>query len=82
VESLRDLYGEPEATLEDFVAVVTGEADFDLLRQRRGFERWAKEKGLDRARREIILMVCDFKRANPALTPDQLVRSQWLDQAG
>lgn len=80
--SLRDLYGEPEATLEDFVAVVTGEADFDLLRQRREFERWAKEKGLDRARRELVLMVCDFKRANPGLTPDQLVRSQWLDQTG
>lgn len=82
LESLRDLYGEPEATLEDFVAAVTGEADFDLLRQRRGFERWAKEKGLDRARRELVLMVCEFKRANPSLTPDQLVRSQWLDQSG
>ncbi|HHH27902.1 MAG TPA: DEAD/DEAH box helicase [Polyangiaceae bacterium] len=82
LESLRDLYGEPEATLEDFVAVVTGEADFELLHQRREFEQWAKEKGLDRARRELVLMVCDFKRANPSLTPPQLLRSQWLDQAG
>jgi hypothetical protein len=27
-------------------------------------------------------MVCDFKRANPKLTAHQLLRSQWLDQAG
>jgi type I restriction enzyme R subunit len=31
LSALRDLYGEPEATLEDFVAVATGEADFDTL---------------------------------------------------
>lgn len=82
LDSLRDLYGEPEATLEDFVAVATGEADFDLLRKRREFDRWAKEKGLDRTRRELVLMVYDFKHANPGLTADQLLRSQWLDQAG
>ncbi len=80
--ALRDLYGEPEATLEDFVGVVTGEADFDALRARREFDKWACEKGLSREQREFVMMVCDFKRANPDITPEQILRSQWLDQAG
>jgi len=82
LQSLRDLYGEPEATLEDFVAVATGEADFDTLRLRREFEKWALEKNLNKEQREMVLMVCDFKRANPDITPEQILRSQWLDQAG
>lgn len=80
--SLRDLFGEPEATLEDFIAVATGEADLDTLRHRREFEKWAKERDLSRERRELVLMVCDFKRANPDITPAQILRSQWLQQAG
>ena len=80
--ALRDLFGEPEATLEDFIAVATGEADFDTLRRRREFEKWALEKKLNREQREMVLMVCDFKQANPDITPEQILRSQWLDQAG
>ncbi len=30
----------------------------------------------------MVLMVCDFKRANPDILPEQILRSQWLDQAG
>jgi len=82
LSSLRDLYGEPDATLEDFIAVATGEADFDTLRRRREFEKWALEKELNKERREMVLMVCDFKRANPDIRPEQILRSQWLGQAG
>ena len=82
VEALRDLYGEPEATLEDFVAVATGEADFDTLRRRRDFEKWALDKGLSKEQRELVFMVCDFKRANPEIKPEQILRSQWLQHAG
>lgn len=80
--ALRDLYGEPEATLEDYIAVITGEADFDALRQRREFEKWALTKGLNKEKREMIYMICDFKLANPDITPQQILRSQWLQQAG
>lgn len=80
--ALRDLFGEPEATLEDFIAVATGEADFDTLHRRREFEKWALEKKLNKEQREMVLMVCDFKRANPDIMPEQILRSQWLDQAG
>ena len=82
LSSLRDLYGEPEATLEDFIAVAMGEADFDTLRRRREFEKWALGKSLNAAQREMVLMVLDFKRANPDITPEQLLRSHLLDQAG
>ncbi len=82
LSTLRDLYGEPEATLEDFIAVAMGEADFDTLRRRRAFEKWALAKQLNAAQREMVLMVLDFKRANPEITPQQLLRSHLLDQAG
>jgi type I restriction enzyme R subunit len=82
VHTLRDLYGEPEATLEDFIAVAMGEADFDTLRQRREFEKWALSKGLTAAQRELLLMLVDFKRANPTLTVEQLLRSHLLEMAG
>jgi type I restriction enzyme R subunit len=82
LSTLRDLYGEPEATLEDFIAVAMGEADFETLRRRREFEKWALGKNLNAAQREMVLMVLDFKRANPDITPEQLLRSHLLDEAG
>lgn len=82
LSALRDLFGEPDATLEDFVAVVTGEADFETLRRRWEFEKWALGKGMNREQREMVLTICDFKRANPDILPEQILRSHWLDQAG
>jgi len=64
------------------VAVATGEADFDTLRRRRDFDKWAQGKRLSREQRELVFMVCDFKRANPEIKPEQVLRSQWLQQAG
>jgi hypothetical protein len=62
--------------------VTTGEADFETLRRRREFEKWALEKTLNMEQREMVLMVCDFKQANPHIRPEQILRSQWLEQAG
>lgn len=82
LHTLRDLYGETEATLEDFVSVAKGEADFGLLHQRRELEKWAQSKGLSKDKREFVLMLCDFMRANPEITPEQILRSQWLNYHG
>jgi len=82
LSALRDLFGEPEATLEDFIAVATGEADFETLHSFREFEKWALGKTLNKEQREMVLMIYDFKRANPDILPEQILRSQWLDQAG
>jgi type I restriction enzyme R subunit len=79
---LRDFYGEPEATLEDFIAVAMDEADFNTLRRRRELEKWALSKNLNAAQRELVFTVLDFKRANPDITPEQLLRSHLLDQTG
>ncbi|MFX7197963.1 hypothetical protein ABTI40_19215, partial [Acinetobacter baumannii] len=68
--------------LEDFIAVAMGEADFDTLRRRRDFEKWALSKNLNAAQREMVLMISDFKRGNPDITPEQILRSHLLDQAG
>jgi len=80
--TLRDLYGEPEATLEEFIAVAMGEADFDTLRRRREFEKWALGKNLNSEQRELVLMISDFKRANPNITPEQILHSHLLYQSG
>ena len=80
--TLRDLYGEAEASLEDFIDVAIGEADFQTLRRRHDFERWALSKGLTKEQREVVQMVGDFTRANPAITLEQILRSHWLEQAG
>jgi type I restriction enzyme R subunit len=82
LNTLRDLYGEPEATLEEFIAVAMGEADFDTLRRRREFEKWALGKNLNSEQRELVLMICDFKRANPDITPEQILHSHLLYQSG
>ena len=82
IHTLRDLYGEPEATLEEFIVVAMGEADFDTLRRRREFEKWALGKNLNSEQRELVLVVCDFKRANPSITPEQVLRSHLLDHVG
>jgi type I restriction enzyme R subunit len=82
VTGLRDLYVEPEATLEDFISVAQGETDFETLGERRRFEEWALEKELGSDKREFVRLVMDFKQANPDITPEQILNSRWLEQNG
>jgi len=56
--------------------------DIHTLRDLYVFERWALNKNLSREQRELVQMLCDFRHANPELTPEQLLRSQWLDGQG
>ena len=37
---------------------------------------------MQREQRELVQMLCDFRHANPDLSPEQLLRSQWLDGEG
>ncbi len=82
IHTLRDLYGEPDATLEDFVAVAFGQTDFEQVHVHRRLELWAKEKGLSLDQREMVLMLVGFKQANPEITAKQILRSQWLEYQG
>ncbi|HYC50979.1 MAG TPA: DEAD/DEAH box helicase family protein [Gemmatimonadaceae bacterium] len=80
--SLRDLYGEPEASLDDFVSVALGETDFETIRREREFGTWANSIGLSAEGRSLVMTVIDFRIANPSITGPQLLRSQWLDRIG
>jgi type I restriction enzyme R subunit len=80
--ALRDLYGEPDATLEDFIAVAQGETDFETLSERHRFDAWALGKELSSEKRELVRLIMDFKQANPDITPEQILNSRWLEQNG
>jgi type I restriction enzyme R subunit len=82
LSSLRDLYGQVDATLEDFVAVATGQADFKLLRRHRQLRKLAEQKALSKEQFELLKALDDFKQANPDLSVTQLLRSQWLRSKG
>ncbi len=82
LHTLRDLYGEPTAMLEDFIAVALGQTDFDQVRTRRRLELWAKDKELTLDQRELVLMLVAFKKANPEISTKQILRSQWLEYQG
>lgn len=79
---LRDLFGEVDATLEEFVAVAEGNADFGFLRERRRLREFAKSRKLSAEQAELLLMLWDFKRANSDLSVTQLFRSQVLQSKG
>jgi hypothetical protein len=79
---LRDLYGEPNATLEDFINVTLGQANFEQVNAQHKLELWAKDQGLTQEQRQLVFMLVDFKRENPDITPKQILRSQWLEYQG
>jgi type I restriction enzyme R subunit len=79
---LRDLYGEVDATLKDFVAVAMGQADFELLRRHRRLQEVAEKNSLTDEQVDFLQALDDFKQANPDLTVTQLLRSQWLQSRG
>lgn len=85
ISALRDLYGEIEAQLSEFVAVALGEKHFPTAdeRKRAAVEQWARyTKKLSDEQRNLFLMLYDFKQKNPELTVDQLFNSQLLRYHG
>lgn len=82
LSTLRDLYGEVNATLEDFMAVAMGQADFELLRGHRRLHNIAERKELSEEQIEFLEALDDFKQVNPDLSVTQLLRSQWLQSKG
>jgi len=85
LETLRDLYGETEATFEEFIAVARGEKRFlsPEERKRQAVICWAEEqKKLNNDQLEFFLILYDFKQKNPELTVQQLFKSQLLAYRG
>jgi type I restriction enzyme R subunit len=65
LETLRDIYGEPEADLKDFIDVALGKKTFPTLkeRKRKNLKQWLIEKKKDpRRRRKFHLDICGFQK--------------------
>lgn len=85
LETLRDIYGEPDANLQDFIDVALGKKTFPTSeeRKRENLKIWLKEEkkipddGID-----FVMIYIDFKNRNPELTLSQFIKSRIVDLKG
>lgn len=85
LETLRDIYGEPEAELKDFIDVALGRKSFPTPeeRKRENLKKWLiEEKKIPEAGIEFVLIYVDFKNRNPKLTLSQFMKSRIVDLKG
>jgi len=85
LETLRDIYGEPEAELKDFIDVALGRKSFPTPeeRKRENLKKWlSKEKKVPEAGIEFVLIYVGFKNRNPELTLSQFMKSRVVDLRG
>jgi len=85
LETLRDIYGEPQADLQDFIEVALGKKSFPTSEERKkeDIKRWLKEeKKIFEEGAEFIFIYLDFKKRNPELTLSQFMKSRIVDLKG
>lgn len=85
LETLRDIYGEPEAELKDFIDVALGRKSFPTPeeRKRENLKKWLiDEKKLNEDGIDFIMIYVDFKNKNPELTLSQFMKSRIVDLKG
>ncbi|MCD6100055.1 MAG: DEAD/DEAH box helicase family protein [Candidatus Marinimicrobia bacterium] len=85
LETLRDIYGEPEANLKDFIEVALGRKSFPTPeeRKRESLRKWLiDEKQIPEEGVDFIMIYVDFKNRNPELTLSQYMRSRIVDLKG
>ena len=85
LETLRDIYGEPEAELKDFIEVALGRKSFPTLeeRKRESLKKWlTDEKQIPEDGVDFIMIYVDFKNRNPEITLSQFMRSRIVDLKG
>ena len=83
--SLRDIYGEPEAELKDFIEVALGRKSFPTLeeRKRESLKKWlTDEKQIPEDGVDFIMIYVDFKNRNPEITLSQFMGSRIVDLKG
>lgn len=83
--TLRDIYGEPEAELKDFIDVALGRKSFPTPeeRKREGLKKWlTDEKQIPENGVDFIMIYIDFKNRNPGLTLSQFMKSRIVDLKG
>lgn len=85
INTLRDIFGEVNATYQDFIDVALGKKRFKTVEEkdRDAVIYWLKDiKKFDDEKIELLMMYYDFKKRNPDLTFSQLANSQLLQQKG
>jgi len=85
LETLRDIYGEPEAELKDFIEVALGRKSFPTLeeRKRESLKKWlTDEKQIPEDGVDFIMIYVDFKNRNPKITLSQFMKSRIVDLKG
>ena len=85
LETLRDIYGEPEANLKDFIEVALGRKSFPTPeeRKRESLRKWLiDEKQIPEDGVDFIMIYVDFKNRNPEITLSQFMRSRIVDLKG
>ena len=85
ISTLRDIFGEVNASYQDFIDVALGKKRFKTIEEknRNAVIYWLKEiKKFSDEEIELLMMYYDFKKRNPELTFSQLANSQLLQQKG
>jgi len=85
LSTLRDLYGEVNASLQDFIDVALGKKRFKTIdeKNRDAVIYWLKEiKKFDKEKIEFLMILYDFKKNNPNLSLLQLSNSQLIQHRG
>lgn len=84
LEALRQLYGEPQGGLKDFIEVALGKKRFPTPEERKrlGITEWAKKKGFGDDAVAFLLILRDFKNRNPDIGPEQFFKSEVVKRKG
>ena len=85
LNTLRDIYGEVNATMQDFIAVAKGEKRFKTIEEknRDAVIYWLKEiKKFSDEKVDFLIILYDFKKRNPNLLFSQLAKSNLIQSKG
>ena len=84
LQTLRNMYGEPKAELNDFVQVALGKERFPTLeeRSREAIKRKVVDAGYSEDAADFILILWDFKQRNPRMTTGQFFKSELVRRKG
>ena len=84
LQTLRSMYGEPKAELNDFIQVALGKKRFLTLNERRREAIKGKivDKGYSEDAADFILILWDFKQRNPGMTAEQFFKSELVRRKG
>lgn len=85
LNTLRDLYGEVNASIQDFIDVALGKKRFKTIdeKNRDAVIYWLTEiKKFDKEKIEFLMILYDFKKNNPNLSLLQLSNSQLIQHRG